>query len=155
MALFLSKYLNKVDKKGRVSVPARFRATLAEKGYTTVILFPTIGGDAINACGMDVMEGLLESLGRLDLYSEEQDSDADVLMAESVELPIDGDGRIVIPLEMLRAVGIQDACVFAGRGDSFRIWEPKAYEANIAAAKERARAKRARKSARMAEGAND
>lgn len=147
MALFLSKFTNKIDKKGRVSVPARFRSALAAKGFASVVLFPTINGDAINACGMDVMEELLQRMGGFDPYSEEQDSDAEVLMAESVELPIDGDGRIVIPLDMLADAGISGSCVFAGRGDSFRIWQPEAYEVNAAQAKEKARAKRAARAA--------
>ncbi|GLQ05995.1 division/cell wall cluster transcriptional repressor MraZ [Sneathiella chinensis] len=144
MALFLSKFENKVDKKGRVSVPARFRSVLAEKGYGSVVLFPTVEGDAINACGMDVMEGLLERIGGFDPFSEERDSDADVLMAEAVELPIDGDGRIMIPQELLDQAGIDGACLFAGRGDSFQIWRPEAFEERMKQAKERARAKRAR-----------
>lgn len=154
MALFLSSYTNKIDKKGRVSVPARYRSILADKGFASVVLFPTINGDAINACDMDVMEKLLSDLGGFDPYSQERDADADVLMTESVELSIDGDGRITVPLDMLQEVGIDGQCIFAGRGDSFQIWQPKAFEASLAAAKERARAKRARR-ASMAEQCDD
>ncbi len=143
MALFLSSYTNKIDKKGRVSVPARYRSILADNGYASVVLFPTINGDAINACGMDVMEKLLSDMGAFDPFSPERDAAADVLMTESVELPIDGDGRIVIPLDLLEDVGINGQCVFAGRGDSFQIWQPEAFERSLAAAKELARAKRA------------
>ncbi len=144
MALFLSKFTNKIDKKGRVSVPARFRSVLTDKGFSSIVLFPTFDSDALNACDMDVMENLLQKIGGFDPFSEDRESDADVLMAESVELPIDGDGRIVVPLDLLKQVGIDGTCVFAGRGDSFQISAPEAFEARMKSAKERARAKRAK-----------
>ncbi|TNE33634.1 MAG: division/cell wall cluster transcriptional repressor MraZ [Alphaproteobacteria bacterium] len=144
MALFLSTYVNKVDKKGRVSVPARFRSVLAGKGYESVIIFPTVNGDAIDACGMDVMEGLLEKIGGFDPLSEDRESYADVLMSDAVELSIDGDGRIVIPEEMLNAAGIDGTCAFVGRGDSFQIWQPEAFEARKKIARERTQARRAK-----------
>lgn len=146
MALFLSKYENKIDKKGRVSVPARFRSVLMEKGFSTVILLPTIDGDAITACGMDVMLQMQESMGPYDPYSAEQDSDMGALMTDSHELPIDGDGRIVVPLELLEKAGITDRCVFAGRGRDFQLWEPEAFDANMDVMRARARVKKAQKS---------
>ncbi|OUR79265.1 hypothetical protein A9Q83_05020 [Alphaproteobacteria bacterium 46_93_T64] len=140
--MFLSTHTNKIDKKGRVSVPARFRSILADRGHGTVVLFPSFEGNAINACDMGVMEGLLEKIGGFDPFSEDRESDADVLMAEAVELQIDGDGRIVIPLVMLEQLGIEGECVFAGRGDSFQIWRPADFEERMKVVKERARLKR-------------
>ncbi|WP_288903131.1 division/cell wall cluster transcriptional repressor MraZ [uncultured Sneathiella sp.] len=143
MALFLSTYVNKVDKKGRVSVPAKFRAVLASKGFDSVVLLPTINGDAIDACGMDVMERLLEKIGGFDPLSEDRESFADALMSDAVELPIDGDGRIMVPLELLENAGIEGQCAFVGRGDSFQIWQPEAFEIRKQQARARAVQKRA------------
>ncbi len=154
MALFLSTVQNKIDKKGRVSVPARFRSILAERGHASVVLFPSFEGDAINACDMGVMEGLLEKIGGFDPFSEDRESDADALMAEAIELSIDGDGRITVPLSLAEDVGIADHCVFVGRGDSFQIWAPEKFEARMKAVKERARLKRA-KGSKMTERNDD
>lgn len=143
MALFLSTYVNKIDKKGRVSVPARFRSVLAGNGFDSVVLLPTINGDAIDACGMDVMERLLEKIGGFDPLSEDRESYADALMSDAIELPIDGDGRIMIPLDMLKNAGIDGQCAFVGRGDSFQIWQPDAFEVRKKEARARAAGKRA------------
>ncbi|MBO6825970.1 MAG: hypothetical protein JJ879_07195 [Sneathiella sp.] len=143
MALFLSTIQNKIDKKGRVSVPARFRSILSERGYSSIVLFPSFEGEAINACDMGVMEGLLEKIGGFDPFSEDRESDADALMAAAVELPIDGDGRITIPPTLTEEIGIEDQCVFVGRGDSFQIWAPEPFDTRMKAVKERARLKRA------------
>ncbi len=142
MSLFLSKFVNKIDKKGRVSVPARFRAILQDKGFSAVVLFPTVNGDAIECCGMDVMEGLLTKIGPFDPFSEERESFADAIMNDAVELPIDGDGRIMISADMLEEAGISGQCTFVGRGDSFQIWNPQALEVRLKQSKERARQKR-------------
>lgn len=143
MALFLSTYVNKIDKKGRVSVPARFRSVLAENGFDSVVLFPTVNGDAIDGCGMDVMEKLLEKIGSFDPLSEDRESFADALMPDALELSFDGDGRITIPTDMLEDAGIDGECAFVGRGDSFQIWQPEAFTARKKEARARAKSKRA------------
>lgn len=143
MALFLSTYINKIDKKGRVSVPARFRSVLAENGFESVVLFPTVNGDAIDACGMNVMEKLLEKIGSFDPLSEDRESFADVLMSDAIELSFDGDGRIMIPIEMLEDAKISGQCAFVGRGDSFQIWQPEAFTTRKKEARARAKTKRA------------
>ncbi len=144
MSLFLSTHKNKIDKKGRVSVPARFRSNLLGRGYESVVLFPSFEGSCINACDMGVMEGLLEKIGGFDPFSEDRESDADVLMAEAVDLAIDGDGRILIPADLIEQAGLDGECVFVGRGDSFQIWRPDAFETRMKEVKERARLKRQR-----------
>ena len=151
MALFLSTYVNKIDKKGRVSVPARFRTVLAGKGFDSVVLFPTVNGDAIDGCGMDVMERLLEKICGFDPLSEDRESYADALMSDAIELTIDGDGRIMIPLDMLENAGIDGQCAFVGRGDSFQIWQPEAFEIR----KKEARTRAANKRASSAGGGDD
>lgn len=147
MALFLSTFVNKIDKKGRVSVPARFRAILSENGPSSVVVFPTVNGDAIEACAMNVMEGLLEKIGGFDPFSEDRESFADAIMTEAVELPIDGDGRIMLPESILKGAGIDGQCAFVGRGDSFQIWNPDAFKQRLSQSKERARRKRLESSA--------
>ena len=114
MSLFLSTHTNKIDKKGRVSVPARFRSNLIGRGYEAVVLFPSFEGNCINACDMGVMEGLLEKIGGFDPFSEARESDADVLMAEAGEFSIDGDGRIMVPEQMVEQIGLDGECCVAG-----------------------------------------
>lgn len=123
-------------------MPARFRAILLEKGSAAVVVFPTVNGDAIEACAMSVMEQLLQKIGSFDPFSEERESFADAIMTEAVELPIDGDGRIMLPDSILAGAGIDGNCAFVGRGDSFQIWNPDAFKQRLQQSKERARQKR-------------
>src|SRR5476651_1478796 len=53
VALFLSTFVNKVDRKGRVSVPASFRAALADQSFNGIIAFRSFKSSAIEGSGID------------------------------------------------------------------------------------------------------
>ncbi len=137
MPLFLSTYVNRVDKKGRVSVPARYRAALAGQMFNGVIAFPSYVNPAIEACGLDFLEGLQDRLGAYDPFSEERDDLTTSIMSESHELAFDGEGRIVLPQALMSHADITTQVAFVGRGDHFQIWEPGAAERHKTEARQR------------------
>ena len=138
MALFLSTYINRVDKKGRVSVPARYRAALAGQPFNGVIVFPSYAYPAIEACGVEFLEGLQQRLGGFDPFSEVRDDLAASIMSDSHELAFDGEGRIVLPQALMAHADITAQAAFVGQGDRFQIWEPGAAERHKSAARQRA-----------------
>ncbi len=142
MALFLSTFINKVDTKGRVSVPAPFRAALAGQRFAGIIAYPSLNDPTIEACGIERMEELSRSVDRFNPFSDQHDAFSSALFAESHELAWDGQGRIVLPERLLDHAGISAMATFVGRGATFQIWEPAAAEANRQQARERARAER-------------
>ncbi len=73
MPLFLSTYANKVDKKGRISVPAPFRATLADQSFQGVVLFKATGHACLEGFDFGTMAELSERLDHFDLFSNQQD----------------------------------------------------------------------------------
>ena len=141
MALFLDCQVHKIDRKGRVSVPAQFRACLISQSFAGVIAFPSFRDncDAIEACGMDRMNQLSESLDNFDPFSNEQNDMAAVLFGAAVQLPFDGEGRILLPDHLTAGAGITDMTVFVGCGQTFQMWAPDAYAEFAAAARDRAR----------------
>jgi MraZ protein len=54
--MFLSTYENRIDKKGRVSVPASFRSYLSNLGYNGVVCFPSFNNQSIEAWTQDRIE---------------------------------------------------------------------------------------------------
>ncbi len=146
MALFLDCHVHKIDRTGRVSVPAQFRAALINQSFAGVIAFPSFreNCDAIEACGMDRMNQLSESLDNLDPFSDEQNDMAAVLFGAAVQLPFDGEGRIMLPGRLLDGAGIVDKTVFVGCGKTFQMWAPDAHAEFAAEARGRARESRAR-----------
>jgi MraZ protein len=142
MGLFLSKFVNKVDKKGRVSVPASFRAALEDSGFPGIVVFPSYKFPVIEACGMDRMERIAKSLDRLDLFSDEQDDLATTVLADAQQLAFDPEGRIQLAEELASHAGIADLAMFVGKGATFQIWAPDTFKVQQAHALERARRQR-------------
>ena len=128
MALFLSTAVNKVDKKGRVSVPAPFRATLAGQSFSGIVAFPSPELGAIDACGMDRMEALSASLDEPDQYSHEELDLAGLIFAQAEQLAFDDTGRVVLPKSLGGHAHISDEVLFVGNGPTFQMWQPQRYE---------------------------
>jgi MraZ protein len=141
--LFLSTFVNKVDRKGRVSVPATFRSTLATHRHPNqVVLMPSFKYPAIDGTGSDHLTEMMEGLNTLDQYSDRRD-DLALIFADSTPLMIDGEGRIVLPGELKEHAYIGDEITFVGLGTTFQMWEPQRFNAHRAEARERARRERA------------
>ena len=137
--LFLSTYVNKVDRKGRVSVPATFRAKLINQRFQGIVAFPSYKYPALDASGIDRMEELTARLDRLEEFSDEQENLAVLLFGAAQQLPFDTEGRIVLPENLAEHAGITDSAAFVGLGKSFQIWEPARFAEHQAALRERAR----------------
>src|SRR5262249_52319756 len=125
MLLFLSTTINKVDKKGRVSVPASFRATL--KNENAIVVFRALNHPALEACSLKHLEVLSHSLERLNLPPETYEQIETIIFGGAHQLPIDADGRIILPTSLLESAGITDEAAFIGRRRTFQIWNPKTY----------------------------
>lgn len=141
MALFVGKFVNKIDKKGRVSVPKPFRDAFTEQSFTRFFAYPLFKSPAIEACGEDFMLRLSESLDDLDMFSDEQDDLAAVILENAHSLPFDPEGRVVLPRELLDHTGITTEALFVGRGGRLQIWEPGAYAEHAKQSFERARSR--------------
>ena len=132
MTSFLSTFENKVDRKGRVSVPAPFRTALAGESFQGIIAYPSMADRAaIDAFGRSVLEEL--NRRRFDRTMQDGnfeaallggDSVVDTIMALAHELPFDSEGRIVLPASLAEPAGIGDRATFVGRGSRFQIWAP-------------------------------
>ncbi|MEK9595471.1 MAG: division/cell wall cluster transcriptional repressor MraZ [Rhodospirillaceae bacterium] len=127
MSVFLSTFENKLDGKGRVSVPASFRSALDKQNSAGVVLFPSLRHACLEGCGDQRIEQIAESIDRLDAFSEEAEA-MQTILADSASLSIDGDGRMVLPEKMIAFAGLENVVVFVGQGRQFQIWAPSRYQ---------------------------
>lgn len=128
MALFLSTHVNKIDKKGRVSVPASFRAELSEESYKGVVLFRSNTHQCLEGFAWSYMQEIGKRLDNFALFSSEQDDLATSIFGTAVQLPMDGDGRIILPADLIGFGGLEDKASFVGMGAKFQIWSPENFE---------------------------
>ncbi|MBV8121131.1 MAG: division/cell wall cluster transcriptional repressor MraZ, partial [Alphaproteobacteria bacterium] len=134
--MFLSTYVNKVDRKGRVSVPATFRASLSVHRFPGIVVFPSYKYPALEANSLEWMEELVARLDMLDKFSDEHEN-LEMLFASSRELPFDTEGRIALPPEFAEYASIIDAVAFVGVGQNFQLWEPTRFADHAANLRER------------------
>ena len=140
MTHFLGTHQSRLDAKGRVSVPAPFRAALkAQSDIATMILRPSHQLACIEAWPIAVFEALAAPLDRFDVFSDAQNDLATALYADATPLEADKEGRIVLPERLLRHAGIADTMEFMGIGKIFQIWHPEAAERRRTEARERVR----------------
>jgi MraZ protein len=124
VAIFLSTFENKIDKKGRVSIPAPFRAVLNVENFSGIIAYPSFVHECIEACGMQRIVRLSESIDSLDPYSDSRDAFATSILGGAQQLGFDGEGRITLPESLIALASLDEKAVFVGKGQTFEIWNP-------------------------------
>jgi MraZ protein len=140
MSQFLGTHQNKLDGKGRVSIPAPFRASLRKPdGAFLAILRPSHRHACVEGWPLAAFETLDKPLGALPDFSDDQIDLAATIYADANELDIDKDGRVTLPAPLIAHAGLKDTVTFMGLGRMFQIWEPAAAEAFRNAARERQR----------------
>ena len=126
--MFLSTYENKLDKKGRVSVPASFRSYLSNLGFNGVICYPSFNNNCIEAWPQDRIEKISNAIDSLNPFEEKKDYFATSILSESTNLQFDSEGRISIASKLLKHAMIRNKVLFVGHGKTIQIWEPANYE---------------------------
>ncbi len=127
MSLFLSSYENRLDTKGRVSVPASFRASIDAENFAGVVLYRSFTNNCIEGLSMSRMEKMAAATDQMGVFDGTLDDLSAMLFADARPLTFDVTGRVIIPEDLLAHAGITDTAVFVGRGNSFQIWNPDAF----------------------------
>ena len=126
--MFLSSFENKIDKKGRVSVPATFRSYLNTLGYNGFISYPSFNHSALEACSQDRIEKLSSTIDSLNPFEEKRDYFATSVLSESESHQFDTEGRVYISEKLLNHAKIKNNVLFDVLGRTFQIWEPTNFE---------------------------
>ena len=141
--MFLSTYENKLDKKGRVSVPASYRSYLSNIGYNGIICYPSFNNQCIEAWPQDRIEKISNAIDSLNPFEEKKDYFATSILSESTNLQFDSEGRVQITPKLLKHAKIKNSMLFVGQGKTFQIWEPTLFEKFKAKAKKKSNINRA------------
>ena len=136
MTAFLSTYRIRVDRKGRVSVPAAYRGALSSSSFQGIIAYTSMTDPAIEAFGRDLLEQMsrrrtdqsIEGGNFEQLLLGGEDGLVETIMALACELPFDGEGRVILPAVLADHATISDRATFVGRGTRFQIWQPETFE---------------------------
>jgi MraZ protein len=125
---FVSTVVNKLDAKGRVSIPAPFRQILAQQNLRGFYCLPSFVAPALEGFGEDLLAEFQKRLGAVDpFFSEDYDAQAQVIVGESQFLNFDDEGRVRLPDEFLAHAQIAERVCFVGMNQKFQIWDPERF----------------------------
>ena len=134
--LFLDTVYNKVDAKGRVSLPADYRSIVKELN-SEIVCYRSLTTPCIEGCVEDLLEKLaVEIETSTDFFSQTQDDLTNLIFGDAKRFTFDSTGRIVLSEKLLKHANITDTAVFVGKGRKFQIWNPENWEAEEARVRE-------------------
>jgi MraZ protein len=136
---FVSHFTNRLDAKGRVSIPASFRAVLMRDGFEGLYVHPSLDAAALDCGGHALLRDIDGLLNTLSPYSEERDMFSTALLGTSEILKVDTEGRVILTDSVKAYAGITSEVTFVGQGHKFQIWEPAHFKAHLIEARNRVR----------------
>ena len=120
--MFLGRFVHTLDSKGRLTIPAKFRADLDEG------LVVTRGIDnCLVAFPMWRWDQLAAQVGDLPFTDRRARSFKRFLFASAADASPDSQGRILIPPRLREHAGLDGEVVIAGVNDSIEIWSMEAW----------------------------
>jgi MraZ protein len=147
---FVSHFTNRLDAKGRVSIPASFRSVLSKDGFEGLFVHPALEQPAFDCGGHALLREIDGLLNVYSPYSPERDLFSTALLGTSEILKIDSEGRVFLTETIKSYACIASEVTFVGQGHKFRIWEPERFRAHLDEARNRVRDMREQIGARHA-----
>lgn len=137
---FTGEYVQKVDSKGRMSIPADFRRVLefGDLNWTeglTPALYLLYGDhlrEQLQVYSVTEFNGIAARIKDMPLGSADRTRLSRLILGQSIRLEVDKDGRIVMPIRQRQKLGLTEGEVyFSGVGDHFEIWKADTFSATV------------------------
>jgi len=125
MELFVSTFVNKIDKKGRVSLPSIFRTILPKDHKNEIILLKSLRRKAIEGLSVLRVNEIASRINNLDFFSDEHDDFTTSIFSEMLPTTLDKEGRFLLPDNLKEFASIKNEVAFIGQGYFFQIVNPK------------------------------
>tara|TARA_Y100000991_G_C21897216_1_gene316420 strand:+ start:173 stop:808 length:636 start_codon:yes stop_codon:yes gene_type:complete len=135
--LFLSTFEHRIDKKGRLSVPAPFRSVL-ERRSDPLYLFKSLTEPCLEGCGPERIGQIVDAIDTMDSLSAEV-ATLQTMLSSAQEMKLDSEGRIMLNTDFIAFAKLNESALYAGIGRSFQIWLPSRYRTREADARDRAK----------------
>jgi MraZ protein len=140
---FAGSHPQKLDSKGRISVPAEFRDILASENSPLPenkrtglrLVYGLTQQKRLEGFSQEGFQKLLKRIQMMPDGTPAKKAAQVVYISHSQLLTLDDDGRVVLPQVMRDRLGLQlnDVALFAGNGETFEIWKEDTYTATVEA----------------------
>lgn len=121
--MFFGRFEHTLDDKGRLTIPAKYRNTLA----TGVVI--TRGLDrCLYVYPSSEWGQISERIKQLSQMKKDARSFVRFLFAEAIDCIPDKQGRVLIPAYLREHANLSDEVIVAGSNDRLEIWNPDTYQ---------------------------
>lgn len=114
-----------LDGKGRISIPAHYRARLLESSGGKVVVAPNFRSPCLDLYPLSEWVGVEEQIGKLP--GGQQAKLRRVVIGRSLECEMDGNGRILLSQELRDHANLSKTTVLAGVGFKMELWDEAAW----------------------------
>lgn len=133
---FRGESVQKMDKKGRVSIPAPFRRVLeaGDPDWTAgaapqfVIVYGDHRRKYLECFTIEAIEEVEDKIAEKPRGSLKRKMLEKLYSGQSLTTSVDETGRIVLPAKLRKKIGLEDEAYFFATVDTFQIWRPETYE---------------------------
>lgn len=150
--MFISTATNTLDSKGRLSVPADFRAEVTGGIFDGIVIWPGVDGPYLEGGGVALLQSYGAMINDMDPFDEVRLAFEHTLFGAAKKLSFDATGRVTLPKDLAQHAGLSGSATFVGLGSRFQIWDKETYDARLAAAQELAKQSRHQMRPRRSEG---
>lgn len=120
--MFLGSFRHQLDQKNRMRIPAKFKQGL---GSNFVI---TKGTNGCLFLLPETNNGLLTKIAQLPVFDLEAQKSVRAVLSSAFEAEEDGQGRVLLPKELIVHAGIAKNIVFVGVGERVEVWAEEAWD---------------------------
>lgn len=126
---FVASQTNKIDAKGRVSVPAGIRNLITASGAQSFYAMKSLKDPCLEAFTAERMAAIHRQIAELNVTTDQRRSLQQAYFGGSFEISMDSEGRINLPEALASFAGIDGQVHFVGAGSRFELWNPAAHAA--------------------------
>lgn len=129
---FIGRFPHTIDDKGRLSIPSRFRQTLQDRGQNILVL--TDFDSCVTAYPLEVWARLEEKIQNRSNFEKDIRAFLRLFYSGASESPVDGQGRILVPLQHREKAGLNREVMIVGALNRIEIWDRERWDQFLAAA---------------------
>ena len=137
--MFSGRFDHSIDEKGRVSIPARFREVLQRENHDRLYItnFPFDGQRCLALYPPSQWETLNANLRTKPRFDPRVQVFETLIIVGAHEVPVDRQGRILIPPKLREYAALDREVTFSARQDHFQLWDKRILEKVLKATEEK------------------
>jgi len=137
--VFSGRFDHSIDEKGRVSIPAKFRDVLQRENHDRLYItnFPYDGERCLALYPPSQWDTLIAQLRTKPRFDPMVQMFETFFIGGAHEVPVDRQGRILIPNNLRDFAHLDRDVTFSARQDHFQLWDKKILEKVLKANEEK------------------